>query len=321
MSIFRSSKKLGSGKKRARRPLRKRRRDHLLEVTATAETERRRRNQKVLLYVGEAVVVLGIVAFAWIGIRALLDSQIFRNPQYQVRIIEVDTDGVMTREQALQKTGIREGLNIFSLNLDSSQRALAMIPEIKSAKVERILPDGVSIKMEARRPVAWIAPRDTGADPSAMATACLVDTNCVMMKPENFQPSHVSLPVVYGVPTEQWRPGDTVGLPELRSAIELLTCAAECTNPEVTLRAADVSKGWCILAWGDPQSLFTFGPKNIPAQLARLQRILDHTSTTSQKIATANLIPERNTPVTFLGDPPPAAAVPVPEKQKRKAVH
>lgn len=311
MSLFRQKKT------RSRRTSRRRRRDHLLEVTATAETERRRRNQKLMLYAGEVVVVLGIIAFSWIGIRALLDSQIFRNPQYQVRVIEVDTDGVMTREQALEKTGIREGLNIFSLNLDSAQRALSLMPEIKSAKVERILPDAVSIRIEARHPVAWIAPRDTGEDPSAMETSCLVDAEGVMMKPENFHPSHARLPVIYGVPTEQWRPGDAIDLPELRAAIELFARASERANPDVKLRAADISKGWCILAWSDPESRYTFGPSGIPAQLDRLQMILAHVGRTSQKIATANLIPERNTPVTFLGDPP-AAEVVVPAKASKK---
>ena len=304
-------------KNRGRRTTRRRRREHLLEVTATAETERRRRNQKIFLYAGEAIVLVGIVAFAWIGIRALLDNQIFRNPQYEVRVIEVHTDGVMTREQALEKTGIREGLNIFSLNLDSAQRALSIIPEIKSAKVERILPDAVSIQIEARRPMAWVAPRDTGEDPSAMETACLVDADGVMMKPENFHSSHARLPVVYGVPTEQWRPGDTIDLPELHSALELFARASELTNPGVTLRAADISKGWCIVAWGDPQSRFTFGTSGLPAQLDRLQMILAHVGRTSQKIATANLIPERNTPVTFIGDPPPAEIV-LPAKAAKK---
>jgi POTRA domain, FtsQ-type len=312
MSLFRRKQTRG------RRPARKRRRDHLLEVTATAETERRRRNQKIFLYAGEAVVLLGIISFSWIGVRALLDSQIFRNPQYQVRVIEVDTDGVMTRDQALEKTGIREGLNIFSLNLDSAQRALSLMPEIKSAKVERILPDSVSIQIEARRPVAWIAPRDTGEDPTAMATACLVDAESVMMKPEDFHSSHASLPVVYGIPTEQWRPGDTVDVPELRSALELFARASERTNPDVKLRAADISKGWCIFAWGDSQSRYTFGAGDIPAQLDRLQMILAHVGQTPRKIATANLIPERNTPVTFAGDPPPAELV-VPAKGPKKA--
>lgn len=304
-------------KSRGRRATRKRRRDHLLEVTATAETERRRRNQKIFLYVGEAIVLFGIVAFSWIGIRALLDSQIFRNPQYAVRVIEVDTGGVMSREEALDKTGIHEGLNIFSLNLDSAQRALNILPEVKSANVERILPDGVSIRIEPRYPVAWVAPRDTGVDPSAMETAYLVDMECVMMKPEGFKPAHARLPVVYGVPTEQWSPGARVELPGLREALELLTRAAERTNPDVTLRAADITKGWCILAWSDPQSRYTFGPANISAQLDRLQMILAHVGQTQQKIATANLIPERNTPVTFVGDPPPAEIVP-PAKTAKK---
>lgn len=296
-------------KTRSRRPARKRRRDHLLEVTATAETERRRRNQKLFLYGGEAVVVLGIIAFSYIGIRALLDSQIFRNPQYAVRVVEVNTDGVMPREEALEKTGIREGLNIFSLNLDSAQRALTVIPEIKSAKVERILPDSVSIQIEARRPVAWVAPRDTGEDPSAMETACLVDMDCVMMKPESLRAAHARLPVIYGVPTEQWRLGDPIEIPALRQSLELFVRASERSNPDIVLRAADISKEWCILAWAEPGTRYTFGTADIPAQLDRLQMILAHLATGTRKIATANLIPERNTPVTFQGDPPPAEIV------------
>ena len=302
-----------------RRSPRRRRRDHLLEVTATAETERRRRNQKIFLYAGQAVIFLGVIAFAVLGIRALLDSQVFRNPQYRVRVIEVDAGGVMTREQALERTGIHEGLNIFSLNLDSAQRALASLPEVRHAKVERILPDGISIKVEARRPVAWVAPRDNGEDPSAMESAFLVDSDCVMMKPESFQSAHTRLPVIYGVPTEQWNPGDHIDLPGLREALELFARAAERVNPDVTLRAADISKGWCIQAWGDPQSRFTFSPENIPGQLDRLQMILAHVGQTSQKIATANLMPERNTPVTFQDDPPPAIlASPTKPAAKRK---
>lgn len=296
-------------KTRGRRPVRRRRRNHLLEVTATAETERRRRNQKLLLHAGEALVLLGVIAFSYIGIKALLDSQIFENPQYRVRVIEVDTDGIMTREQALERAGVREGLNIFSLNLDSAQRALALLPEIKNAKVERILPDSVSIHIEARKPVAWVAPRDTGVDPSAMETAYLVDMDCVMIRPESFQSMHVRLPVVYGVPTEQWRPGDVIELPSLRGALELLARAAERTDPEIILRAADISKEWCILAWPDPQTCYTFSPADVPSQLDRLQMILAHVGTGRQKVATANLIPARNTPVTFQGDPPPAEIV------------
>ena len=303
MSWFRSKKSRG------RRPARRRRRDHLLEVTATAETERRRRNQKIMLYAGELVVLLGLLAFAWVGICALISVQFTENRDYNVRVVEVNTDGTMTREEALAITGIREGLNIFSLNLESAQRALTSIPEIKTARVERILPDAVTIEISSRRPVAWIAPEDKGADPSTMESACLVDEECVMMKPDGFEAGYTRLPVVYGIPTHQWRPGDRIALPELRSALELFTRASERTNPDVVLRAADVSKGWCIQAWSDPLARFTFGLDNLSTQLDRLQFIMLLVGQTSRKIATANLIPERNTPVTFQGEAPVAEPV------------
>lgn len=312
MPLFRSAK---AARARRSNP-RKRRRQHLLEVTATAETERRRRNQKIFLYAAEAALLAGLIAFTWFGIRTLINKLIIENDQYSVRVVEVNTDGVMSREEALEKTGLREGLNIFSLNLDSAQRALASIPEVKEARVERILPDTVSIAIKARRPVAWVAPRDTGVDPSSMEAACLVDEDAVMMKPDGLGPGVTRLPVVYGVPTEQWKPGAVVDMPELRAAIELLARASERTNPEVSLRAADISKGWCVEAWADPQTKYTFGTEDLPAQLDRLQMILLHVGQTSRKLATVNLIPERNTPVTFQDELPAAA----PEVRKAEAV-
>jgi cell division protein FtsQ len=310
MSLF-SSKKPRS----RRRPARRKRREHLLEVTATAETERRRRNQKALLYVFEGIFLAGLLAVAWFGVTLFIEQFFTKNKNYDVRIVEVNTDGVMTREEVLSKTGIREGLNIFSLNLEAAQKALALIPEVKSASVQRNLPDTVTISIEARRPIAWVAPGDTGADPSTMETSCLVDEDGVMIKPQGFEVSHTRLPVVYGVPTEQWRIGDKIEMPELEAALDLFTLAAERSNPQVSLRAADITKGWCIVAWNDPQTRLTFGLKDIPAQLDRLQVILSHVDQTSRRIATANLIPERNTPVIFVGEEPEAETV---EKAAKK---
>lgn len=304
MSLFTSKKS-----RSRRRPARRKRREHLLEVTATAETERRRRNQKALLYVFEGIFLAGLLAVAWFGVTLFIEQFFTKNKNYDVRVVEVNTDGVMTREEVLSKTGIREGLNIFSLNLEAAQKALALIPEVKSASVQRNLPNTVTISIEARRPVAWVAPGDTGADPSTMETSCLVDEDGVMIKPQGFEASHTRLPVVYGVPTEQWRIGDKIEMPELEAALDLFGLAAERSNPQVDLRAADITKGWCIVAWNDPQTRLTFGLKDLPAQLDRLQVILSHVEQTSRRIATANLIPERNTPVIFVGEAPAAETV------------
>lgn len=304
MSLFPRRKK-GS----RRRPAGRKRREHLLEVTATAETERRRRNQKLLLYACEALFLAGLLAVGWLGVNLFIESFFTKNKTYEVRVVEVNTGGVMSREEVLARTGIREGLNIFSLNLESAQSALASIPEVRTARVERILPDTVAVHIEARQPVAWAAPGDTGVDPAAMETSCLVDEEGVMIKPQGFEASHARLPVVYGVPTEQWRPGDKIDMPELRAALRLFVLASERSNPEIVLRAADIGRGWCITAWSDPQTRLTFGLEDLPAQLDRLQLIMHHVGQTSRRIATANLIPERNTPVTFLGDSPAAESV------------
>jgi hypothetical protein len=265
----------------------------LLEVTATAETERRRRNQKVVLYSLEAAFGVGLLVVAWLGVNLFVEHFFTRNRDYDVRVVEVNTDGILSREEVLEKTGIHEGLNIFSLNLETAQAALTSVAEVKSAKVERILPDTVTIQIEARRPVAWVAPVDTGVDPASMETAALVDAQGV----------------IYGVSPDKWKPGERADVPALRSAIELFSLSSERNNPPVDLRAADISKGWCVLAWSEPKTLYTFGLDDLPAQLDRLQLIMLHVGQTSRKLATVNLIPERNTPVTFHGEVVPTEVV------------
>lgn len=301
MSLFRAKK----SPPRRRSP-RRRRRDHLLEVTATAETERRRRNQKVVLYSLEAAFVLGLLVVAWLGVNLFVEHFFTRNQDYDVRVVEVNTDGILSREEVLEKTGIHEGLNIFSLNLESAQAALTSIAEVKSAKVERILPDTVTIKIEARRPVAWVAPVDTGVDPASSEVAALIDAQGVLVSPEGYEATHARLPVIYGVPSDRWKPGDKIDLPALRAAIELFSLSSERTNPPVDLRAADIGKGWCVLAWNEPKTRFTFGLENLSTQLDRLQLIMLHVGQTSRKLATVNLIPERNTPVTFHDEAAPS---------------
>ena len=304
MSLFRAKKSTPR-----RRSPRRRRRDHLLEVTATAETERRRRNQKVVLYSLEAAFGVGLLVVAWLGVNLFVEHFFTRNRDYDVRVVEVNTDGILSREEVLEKTGIHEGLNIFSLNLETAQAALTSVAEVKSAKVERILPDTVTIQIEARRPVAWVAPVDTGVDPASMETAALVDAQGVVVKPDGYEATHAGLPVIYGVSPDKWKPGERADVPALRSAIELFSLSSERNNPSVDLRAADISKGWCVLAWSEPKTLYTFGLDDLPAQLDRLQLIMLHVGQTSRKLATVNLIPERNTPVTFHGEVVPTEVV------------
>ncbi len=309
MKLFSFGKSRGRRRRSARGKAK--RRDHVLNVRATVEVERRMRWQSRVLFLGQAVILLGLLVFIWVAIHALAKAYIFDNGSYRVARIEVDAAGVMTRENVLQVAGIEEGMNIFSLNLYEAQKALEGIPEVRSAQVERYLPDKVAITLTSRRPVAWVAPRESTEDPAVMENARLVDAEGVMMKRSGFATETLTLPVVFGVPVEQWRPGDRIDLPELHAALDLFRLAGERAMADFPMRAADISKGWCITVWGDPESRATFGLDDFPAQFERLALVLGYVAQTKRRIATINLMPERNVPVTFRDEPAVASALPV----------
>ena len=71
------------------------------------------------------------------------------------------------------------------------------------------------------------------------------------------------------------------------------------------MMAIDVTKGYSFTVTNQRKSQFTFGLDDIPDQLNRLDTIQAEAAQIGQDIATANLIPKRNIPVTFMVPPPP----------------
>jgi hypothetical protein len=76
-------------------------------------TSRRRRRQTIVRWVSNLVLVSALGLAAFFGFRVALDRFFFRNGEYTVHRISFNLDGVLTREEALAATGLREGINIF----------------------------------------------------------------------------------------------------------------------------------------------------------------------------------------------------------------
>ena len=150
-------------------------RAHLLDVRMRTATSRRRRRQTILRWISSVLLV------AAIGIRRLLriadfpGQVFFKNSEYTLRRISFELDEILTREEALAATGLREGVNIFSVDLAKVEAALRAIPQIENVRIERSLPDQIDISISARRPVAWVAAEGEKGDPSASEKSLLVD--------------------------------------------------------------------------------------------------------------------------------------------------
>ena len=75
------------------------------------------RNRRVLVALSRVVLAIALVAGCYYGVRAGLRRFFFDNPDYRLSTIAIRTDGTLQRDQVLKSAELREGLNIFSVNL------------------------------------------------------------------------------------------------------------------------------------------------------------------------------------------------------------
>ena len=292
---------------------------HLLNVKVRAVTARRQRRQKIgsFFWVSALVVILCITA--WLGIATALDKFFFSNPDYTLKHVTLELDSVMTREEALAETGIREGENIFRLDLSSAEKKLRAVPQVGDVCIERRLPDHISITLTARRPVAWVAPLEKDADPFDPEKSLLVDETGFLMKPRIIQPEFYHLPVIYGVQSDNIRDGEPLHNEDLHRALALLDEVARHPECLLNILSMNISKGYCVEIVNDRNARITFSTEDYSEQLVRLRQLLEHCRDTGRELESVNLMVRRNTPVKFVMAPPAAEKMPSPTQRTAQA--
>ncbi|MEI6072051.1 MAG: FtsQ-type POTRA domain-containing protein [Verrucomicrobiae bacterium] len=269
---------------------------HLLEVKIRAVTARRQRRQKLGGFFWTSALVLALGVSAWLGISTALDKFFFSNPDYTLKRVTFELDGVMTRAEALAETGIHEGENIFRADLAAAEKTLRAIPQVADVVIERRLPDHISISLTARDPVAWVSSSEKDSDPEK---DLLVDDTGFLMKPRLIQPEFYRLPVICGVRSDNIRDGEPLHNEDLRRALALLREVESRPECLLVIRSMNISKGYCIEILNDRKARITFSSEDFSEQLARLRQLLEHCRESGRELDSVNLMARRNTPVTF----------------------
>jgi cell division septal protein FtsQ len=285
-------------------------RTHLLDVRMRVATSRSRRRQTIVRWVSNLFLVSALGAAAFFGFRVALDRFFFRNGEYTLRRISFSLDGVLTREEALAATGLREGINIFAVDLAKVEKALREIPQIQDVRIERKLPDQIDVNISARRPVAWVAAPGEKGDPSASEKSLLVDAEGFLMRPRHVLPEYFHLPAIYGVKSDNVRNGEVIPGEDLAMAVQLLETVSRHSDSMLHIRSIDVSRGYCMEVVNDGNARILFAKSDLEEQLGRLQQLLAHCDESGRSLETVNLMVKRNTPVTFVASATPPPEVP-----------
>jgi len=240
----------------------------------------------------------------YVGARVAAKRFFIDNPDYKLSNIEVQTDGTLQRDQILNVAGLREGQNIFRVNLARVHERLQELPQVDGVEVVRKLPAEIDIRIVERKPIGWITSEKQIADPFASDAAFLVDARGVLMKEKKLLPEYLGLPLILGCVSESLEAGKIVESLEARAALELLRLSTRSfMQTRFQIREIDVSKGYCLVVTDKNHSRVTFGFDNLDTQLQRLEQFLIYSDDAHRELATVNLLVQRNIPVTFAKSP------------------
>jgi cell division septal protein FtsQ len=283
---------------------RQRRQQHLLDVKVRSRTATQHRNRRVLVLAAKLALTLTLCLGLYLGAREGAKRFFFDNPDYRLSTIDVQTDGMLPREQILQTASLHEGENIFRVNLAAVRDALQQLPQVDEVQVLRKLPGEIDIKVVERKPVAWITAEKQISDPFASEAAFLVDGRGVLMKEKKLLPEYLGLPLISGCSSESLEPGKIVESFEAKAALELLRLSTRSfMQTRFQIREIDLSKGYCLIVTDKTHTQVTFGFDNLETQLQRLEKFLIYCDDSKQELATVNLLVQRNIPVTFAKSP------------------
>ena len=286
---------------------RQRRQQHLLDVKVRSRSVTQHRNRRIIVWLSKIALVIALAAGAYFGVREGARRFLFENSDYQLRVINVQTDGTLQREQILKVADLHEGENVFHVNLAQVHDRLQELPQVDEVQVVRKLPAEVDIKILERKPIAWITQEKDIADPFTSDAAFLVDARGVLMKEKKLLPEYLGLPLISGCTSEALEAGKTVESIEGTAALELLRqSSGSYMQTRFQIRQIDVSKGYCLLVTDKNHSKVSFGFDQLDGQLKRLEQLLVYCDDSKQELATVNLLVQRNIPVTFAK---PASAV------------
>ena len=121
-------------------------------------------------------------------------------PTFNIDEITVQSGINVNKEEILSKIEHVKGINTLKINTRKLEKSIKEIPYIRKAEIKRVLPDGLSITYEERKPYAII---------KYLESFVIMDKYGFVLeiKKEN---DMQDLTIIYGIDAEQYVPGTTL---------------------------------------------------------------------------------------------------------------
>ncbi len=214
-----------------------------------------------------------------------------RNPKFELKVINITSDGRLTPEFFCERAGLQTGINLFSVDFDKLRQKLAEVPLVESVAIERKLPDTLNINVIERVAMAQIRW-------NARGLPFLVDRHGVILPMTR---SGQALPLIGGLKLQSLHPGDRVDNPGIRQCLDILAAADQLgLGSQVAFASFDIRYPDFVTAVVNGETTVRFPLHSGREKLVRLVSVLQLSNEQGCRVKTIDLTPDgRNVPVTF----------------------
>lgn len=264
---------------------------------------------------GKIAVMLGLLLAVAYGIRAAIEHTFHRNPDFQLKAINLSPNDVLDEAELVEFLEINLAANIFDFDVDALEAKLMEQPAIASARVSRNLPGTLDFLITTRKPTAWIACPEEGFPATRSVGSLLVDHDGFAYRcPPGQENLSQPLPIL-ALSHDDDHPiqaGKSLTHPQYKQIRRLLkTFVSECPEGLPMVDSISQANEWSLNLKTRGGTMATFGLGDHARQLTYLGRAMDHARRKGYEIGTINLIPTRNVPITVNADTAPPRAIAV----------
>ncbi len=228
-------------------------------------------------------LLLGLGWMGWKGVRATVDAFLLRNDAFALRHFELRTDGRLSREQVLRWCDVQSGENLWALDLAQIKRNLEMVSVVRTAVVERIIPDRLRVWIGERRPVfkAYFLSPDKERKGRMTLKPYMIDSSGFVFLPKAGESEleresfWQRLPELTGISGLRLIPGERARSGQVDFAIQVLDAFRDSGMADrIQIRSMDVSKRQALVVKTSDRQEVTLGRGEIVLDAERQEKKL-----------------------------------------------
>ena len=243
------------------------------------------------------------VVMCFVMVKHAFHRMLFQNEHFALQSIEFRTDGKLSRAVVLDKTGLVGNENLLELDLQKVEAAITQLPTVAEVSVEKRLPNGLSIEISERQPVAWLSCPALGIRPRSSTSGQLIDAEGYAIACDRLRIEYMSFPVIELNELPAVVTGRRIESDCLQAALECLNKGTNILMPiRATITEIHARNDYSLLVVLNSGEEAIISNDQIESDMQRFATAYQELSRNlaDQRAWRMNLLAQRNVPLVFL---------------------